>query len=136
MSPADNSSNNIIDKSQLNNTWVSYTICMGNEPARKKTLWRLPRRNYMAFPRELRQAIPDLHAGRALELDSINGQSSNTLLFGPLVQLKLLVKETGKLSGQFVIRMDLQPDAARKLAIELNKLADAADQLPIATGSQ
>ncbi len=90
----------------------------------------------MAFPRELRQAIPDLHAGRALELDSIDAQSSNMLLFGPLVQLKLLVKETGKLSGQFVIRMDLQPDAARKLAIELNKLADAADQLPIATGSQ
>jgi hypothetical protein len=89
----------------------------------------------MAFPRELRQAIPDLHAGRALELASVNGQSSNTLLFGPLVRLKLLVKETGKLSGQFVIRMDLQPEAARKLAIELNKLADAADQLPIATGS-
>src|SRR5271163_4948957 len=63
----------------------------------------------MAFPRELRQAIPDLHTGRALELDSINGQSCNTLLFGPLVRLKLLVKETGKLSGQFVVRMDLQP---------------------------
>jgi hypothetical protein len=49
----------------------------------------------MAFPRELRQAIPDLHTGRALELDSINGQSSNTIMFGPLVRLKLLVKETG-----------------------------------------
>jgi hypothetical protein len=101
---------------------------MGNElapqgdPAR-----RLARRNYMAFPRELREAIPDLHTGRALELDSINGQSSNTLLLGPLVQLKLLVKETGKLSGQFIVRMDLQPDAARKLATELNKLADVAD---------
>jgi hypothetical protein len=32
---------------------------------------RLVRRNTMAFPRELRQAIPDLHAGRVLELDSI-----------------------------------------------------------------
>lgn len=83
----------------------------------------------MAFPRELRQAIPDLHAGRALELDSIRGQSSNTLLFGPLVRLKLLVKETGKLSGQFVVRMDLQPDAARQLASQLNQLADAAEQL-------
>jgi len=82
----------------------------------------------MAFPRELREAIPVLHAGRALELDSIHGQSSNTLLFGPLVRLKLLVKETGKLSGQFTVRMDLQPDAARKLAAELNKLADLADR--------
>ena len=101
---------------------------MGNRLAQKSNLVRrLPPRNYMAFPRELRKAISDLHAGRALELDSINGQSSNTLLFGSLVQLKLLVKETGKLSGQFIVRMDLQPDAARKLAVELNKLADAAD---------
>ncbi len=88
----------------------------------------------MAFPRELREAIPDLHAGRALELDSIRGESSNTLLLGPLVQLKLQVKETGKLSGQFIVRMDLQPDAARRLAVELNKLADAADQLRPARG--
>ncbi len=102
---------------------------MGNELAPKgDPAPRLVRRNYMAFPRELREAIPDLHAGRALELDSINGQSSNSLLLGPLVQLKLLVKETGKLSGQFVVRMDLQPDAARKLAAELNKLADVADR--------
>jgi hypothetical protein len=102
---------------------------MGNELAQESNpRWRLPRRNYMAFPRELREAIPDLHAGRALELDSVDGQSSNTLLLGPLVQLKLLVKETGKLSGQFVVRMDLQPDAARRLATELNELADAADR--------
>ena len=38
----------------------------------------------MAFPRELRQAIPNRHIGRALELDSINGQSCNTLLFARL----------------------------------------------------
>jgi hypothetical protein len=102
---------------------------MGKELAPKGSpVRRLARRNYMAFPRELREAIPDLHAGRALELDSINGQSSNTFLLGPLVQLKLLVKETGKLSGQFIVRMDLQPDAARRLATELNKLADAADR--------
>jgi hypothetical protein len=88
----------------------------------------------MAFPRELRQAIPDLHAGRALELDSIKGQSSNTLLFGPLVRLKLLVTETGKLNGKFVVRMDLQPDAARELATQLNKLADAAEQLQPSPG--
>jgi hypothetical protein len=86
----------------------------------------------MGFPRELRDAIPDLHAGRALELDSITGQARNLVPLGPLVQLKLLVKETGKLSGQFVIGMDLQPDAARKLAEELIRLAEAADRLQTA----
>src|SRR5271163_4574253 len=109
-------------------TSISYAKGMGNELARRGPARRLPRRNYMAFPRELRQAIPDVHTGRALELDSIDGQSCNTLLFGPLVRLKLLVKETGKLSGQFVVRMDLQPDAARELATQLNKLADAAER--------
>ncbi len=82
----------------------------------------------MAFPRELRGAIPDLHAGRVLELDSINGQGSKMPLFGPLVQLKLVVKETGKLTGQFVVRMDLQPDAARELAATLTRLADEAEK--------
>jgi hypothetical protein len=86
------------------------------------------RRNYMSFPRELRGAIPELHAGRALELESINGQSSNIPFAGPLVQLKLLVKETGKLTGQFVIGMALQPDAARELAATLTRLADILDK--------
>jgi hypothetical protein len=89
---------------------------------------RLPRTNMMAFPRELRGAIPDLHGGRVLELDSINGRSSNTVLLGPVVELKLLVKETGKLSGRFAIRMTLQIDAARELAVTVNKLADLAEQ--------
>jgi hypothetical protein len=106
---------------------------MGNELAPINNPVRsLPRRNYMAFPRELRDAIPDLHAGRSLELDSITGQSSNPIWRGPCVQLKLLVKETGNLTGRFVIRMDLQPDAARKLAAELTRLADEADRLPTA----
>jgi hypothetical protein len=100
---------------------------MSKELTRKNVpMRRLERRNTMAFPRELREAIPELHTGRALELDSINGQSSNTVLFGPRVELKLVVKETGKLSGQFVIRMDLQVDAARELAATLTKLADMA----------
>jgi hypothetical protein len=80
----------------------------------------------MFFPRELRGAISELHSGRDLELDSVKGQSSNLVFFGPLVQLKLVVKETGKLSGRFVIGMDLQPDAARELAATLTKLADVA----------
>lgn len=84
------------------------------------------RRNAMTFPRELREAIPELHAARDLELDSIDGRSSNLVLFGPLVQLKLVVKETGKLKGRFVIGLDLQPDAARELAATLTKLAEVA----------
>ncbi len=86
------------------------------------------RRNTMAFPRELRDAIPDLHAGRVLELDSINGQASSGFPFGPPVQLKLVVKETGKLTGQFVVVMGLQVDAARKLASTLTQLADRAEK--------
>ena len=64
-----------------------------------------------------------------MELDSINGHTSNTPLYGPLVELKLVVKETGKLSGEFVVRMGLQVDAARKLAVTLTQLADQADQI-------
>jgi hypothetical protein len=79
----------------------------------------------MTFPRDLRDAISDLHSARDLDLDSVEGKSSNRAFFGPLVQLKLVVKETGKLSGRFVIGMDLQPDAARKLAATLTTLADA-----------
>lgn len=103
---------------------------MGTELTRKKppVPRRLARRNYMAFPRELRAAIPDLHNGRVLELDSINGLASNNLLFGRRVSLKLVVKETGKLAGQFVVRMDLQVEAARQLAATLLHLADEAEQ--------
>lgn len=82
----------------------------------------------MAFPRELRDAIPDLHTGRVLELDSVNGIASNDTLFGRRVSLKLVVKETGKLAGQFVVRMDLQVDATRKLAATLSHLADEAER--------
>lgn len=103
---------------------------MGTELTQKKppVPRRLARRNYMAFPRELRTAIPDLHNGRVLELDSVNGQVSNYPLFGRRVSLKLVVKETGKLAGQFVVGMDLQVDAARKLAATLSLLADEAEQ--------
>jgi hypothetical protein len=102
---------------------------MGTELTRKNNPLsrRLARRNSMSFPRELRNAIPDLHAGRALELDSINGMASNNALFGSLVSLKLLVKETGKLTGKFVVRMDLQADTARQLAATLCQLADEAE---------
>ena len=93
-------------------------------PARR----RFYRRNTMAFPRELRQAIPDLHAGRVLELDAITGRASNIPLFGPPIELKLVVKETGKLTGEFVVAMGLQIDAARALAATLTQLAEQAEQ--------
>lgn len=88
----------------------------------------LARRNSMAFPSKLRDAIPPLHDGRVLELDSINGQASNTHLFGPVVQLKLIVKETGKLTDSFVILMGLQPGAARELSATLAAMANQAEQ--------
>ena len=88
----------------------------------------LARRNSMAFPRELRDAIPAVHDGRILELDSINGQASNTPLFGPLVELKLIVKETGKLTDSFVLLMRLQPAAARQLSATLSELAEQAEK--------
>ena len=100
---------------------MSKELTVGKVPARPRR-----RRNAMTFPRELREAIPELHGARDLELDSIDGRSSNMVFFGPLVQLKLVVRETGKLKGRFVIGMDLQPDAARELAATLNKLADVA----------
>jgi hypothetical protein len=99
---------------------MSVQITRKNVPARRG----LARRNTMAFPRGLRDAIPPLHAGRVLELDSINGKASDTMLFGPMVQLKLVVQETGKLDGKYVVRMDLQPDAARQLAATLTRLAN------------
>lgn len=82
----------------------------------------------MAFPRELREAIPEVHDGRILELDAISGRSSNTRLFGPLVELQLVVKETGKLSRSFTVLMRLQPDAARTLAGTLRELAAEAEK--------
>jgi len=103
---------------------MSTKLARKNVPAPRG----LYRRNMMAFPREIRGAIPDLHGGRILELDSINGQASNTRLFGSLVELKLVVKETGKLTGEFVVRMGLQVDAARKLAATLTRLANRAEQ--------
>jgi hypothetical protein len=90
------------------------------------------RRNYMTFPSELRNAIPDLptYVGRALELSSTDGQASNTRLFGARVHLNLGLQETGKLKGRFTVRMDLEVEAARALAASILALADRAEKLP------
>jgi hypothetical protein len=107
-----------------------YNKPMSKEVTRNSGAMRrtLARRNSMAFPRELRDAIPPLHNGRVLELESINGDASNTVLFGPLVELKLIVKETGKLPRSFVVLMWLQPEAARELAATLTVLADLSGE--------
>jgi hypothetical protein len=88
---------------------------------------RLPKSlNTILFPRELRDAIPDLptYTGRLLELESIDAKLSETLLYGRRVHMKMTVVETGKLNGKFVVRVDLQADAARALADTLRQLAD------------
>jgi len=97
----------------------------------KPSRYRLPRNNHMAFPRELRDAIPDLptYVGRLLHLDSVTGNHSKSDLFGARVHLSLVVKETGKLKGRYTLRMDLQPEAARQLAETLLKLADQVDPM-------
>lgn len=81
--------------------------------------------NTIAFPRELRQAIPDLPTcvGRVLKLDSVNGQATNSALLGARVHLSLAVRETGRLKGKFVVRVDLLPEAALTLAATLTRLA-------------
>lgn len=98
-----------------------------NLPARRRWVFEM---NTMGFPRALREAIPDLPTsiGRVLKIDSMNGHATNTTLFGPGVHLKVVVKETGRLKGEFVIRMDLEPTAARTLAETLLRLAGRAEK--------
>jgi len=86
--------------------------------------------NTVAFPRALREAIPDLPTcvGRVLKLDAIDGQASNTNLYGGRIHLNLTVRETGKLTGEFVVRVDLLPEAARTLAATLTRLAGEVEK--------
>src|SRR5262249_14381887 len=96
--------------------------------ARRPARYRLPRTNHITFPRELRHAIPDLPTcqGRVLQLDAVTAAMSSSFL-GTRVNLKLLACETGKLKGKYTVSMDLQPEAARRLAELLNQMADQAD---------
>ena len=106
---------------------MSKEVARRGVPARRRVL---DLGNTIGLPRELREAIPDLPTciGRVLKVDAINGDASNTQLFGARVNLKLVVKETGKLKGEFVIRLDLAPDAARALAATLTELAERAER--------
>ena len=89
--------------------------------------YRLIPYNTIAFPRELRDAIPDLPTcvGRVLKLDSVNAKASKTELFGERIHLSLAVRETGKLKGKFMVRIELLPEAARDI-LEARRGAIAA----------
>lgn len=109
---------------------MSKELTRKGVPARR----RFGSRNTMSFPRALRDAIPDLptYVGRVLEIDSVSGKVSSWAHLSPLfttkVQLKLVVKETGKLKGQFAVLIDLEPDAARQLAATLTHLSEEAEK--------
>ena len=91
-------------------------------PSRRRPL---KNRNYIMFPRELRDAIPNLptYTGRLLELESIDGSIIDNPLFGQSVSVKMVVTETGKLKGKFEVELGLQPEAARALGETLIQLA-------------
>lgn len=105
---------------------MSKELARQTPPARRRYRFSS---NRMTFPRELRDAIPDLptYVGRVLEIAAMDGDATNNVLFGPQVHLRFVVKETGKLAGEFPIRIDLQADAARTLAETIAKLADEAE---------
>src|SRR5262249_53370180 len=87
---------------------------------------RAERPSTMMFPKELRGAIPELPtcSGRVLVLDAMHAEPVMPPWPGPRIHLRLLVKETGKLSGKLPLLMDLEPEAARTLAKTLSELAD------------
>src|ERR1019366_2414349 len=77
-------------------------------------------------------AIPDheLSAGRVLQLDSLDAAPVHTIEFGRRVALRLRVVETGKLTGQFNLLVDLEIAAARALAQTLLDAVDQASRIP------
>ena len=109
---------------------MSTELTKGGTPASPRYRFS---RNTMSFPRELREAIPDLPTcvGRVLELDAISSEATNRALFGPHVHLKFVVKETGKLKGEFTVGVSLQVESARALAATLTQLADQAEKMDV-----
>ncbi|MGO4885146.1 MAG: hypothetical protein ACLP59_30635 [Bryobacteraceae bacterium] len=92
--------------------------------------WRIRPLNTMNFPQALRDAIPALERcwGRCLLLASITGRAIDDAIWGRRVRVKFQVEESGKLSGKFDVWMDIDPEAARALALTLNQLADEAEK--------
>jgi hypothetical protein len=65
--------------------------------------------NTIVFPKELRDAIPP-YGSRALVFDSVTGLTNAAPIIpipgcGPRARAKLLVHETGRLTGEFELRM-------------------------------
>ena len=86
----------------------------------------------MSFPRALREAIPELDpcAGRILKLDSVAGQCQHSVEFGKRVLIRFVVRETGKLTGEFDVFADIDAEAARALGKSLEQLADQVERMP------
>ena len=96
--------------------------------------------NTIAFPKELRDAIP-VHSSRLLEFDRVTGTTNQSWAsYNPewlkaagfdtsknRAQISLLAHETGRLSGQFEIGIDLDTETMRALGKFLITLADDAD---------
>jgi len=97
---------------------------------------KLPLVNNVTFPRELRDAIPDHQpsVGRCLKLDSVDAQAAHTVEWGRRVQIKLRVCETGRLSGQFDVWVDVQIDAAKALIELIQGAVEQAEKIPPARG--
>ena len=106
---------------------MSTELSRTGPPSRRPPL---KNRNVIMFPRELRDAIPDLptYTGRLLQLESIDGSVIDNPLFGKSVSVQMVVAETGKLKGKFTVKLGLLPDAARALAETLVRLADQLEK--------
>ena len=91
-----------------------------------------PLPNWVTFPRQLRDAIPDwdLCIGRVLQLDSVDAGPSDSEWIGRRVAVKLRVCETGKLDGVFDISISLNVSAARALGETLCRAAEQAAEIP------
>ena len=94
-----------------------------------KRRFSLNNASHMTFPRELRDAIPDLPTcvGRVLELSSISGATSAQPALRPAGEPQLGVRETGKLRGQFTVRLDLEAEAAKGLGETILRLTEQLD---------
>lgn len=89
------------------------------------------RPNWVTFPRELREAIPEFEPclGRVLQLENADVGATDSEWIGRRVAVKLTVCETGKLNGTFDVVVSLNIDAARALGDLLHSAAEKAAKL-------
>jgi hypothetical protein len=90
-----------------------------------------PRANWVTFPRQLRDAIPEFEPclGRVLQLENADVAATDSEWLGRRVSVKLTVCETGKLSGSFDVQVSLNIEAAKALAELLHAAAEKAAKL-------